>query len=96
MKIFVSSECIKFGIAKNAQSCPVALAIDEQYESTGNYAVSITNSHLAIFTGVRRTRLTMLPPKVQYFIQKFDQGKPVRPIEFEMKDIPELELKEKE
>lgn len=78
MKISVTQEDIDYGIPGSCLHCPVAIALERYTGDTcevwGGGAVNLKD-----------LSTIDLPEKVNEFIQDFDEGNPVHPLEF---DIP--------
>ncbi len=85
MKVFITQEHIDKGVKSNCTECPTALAILEQCEVD-------TIEVGSLWVEVRRNCALCpyeldMPSSLKRFIEKFDDGKLVTPIEFEI-DLP--------
>ena len=76
MKIKVTADHIVHGTPGECTSCPIALAIREQY---GYDNVGVTDT-LAEVEG----DYILLPAEAQRFVYRFDQGLSVDPFEFDL------------
>lgn len=77
MKIEVTKVDIKNGKRNKFNTCPVALAFRRK---TKRKRVIVKSN--AIYDGNGRHTLCFLPKKAGRFIERFDNGKSVRPISF--------------
>ena len=82
MKIEITQDCIKRGKRGKGSECPTALAMID----TGLLEVSVGTFRAYYDTKdgcvshLRKEK--RLPKKIQNFIKRFDNGKPVKPISF--------------
>ena len=75
MKIQVTQENIDRGIRRNCGFCPIANAL---FDATGEWwMVDGNHAHL-------RRRMIELPTIATDFIDDFDSGAPVEPVEFDL------------
>lgn len=89
-KIRVTEEHIANGIRSNTESCPVALAIlDATGWNKGDVDVGgeTIDRVEGMFPNWNFTHYHC-PKKVQKFVDRFDEGKPVRPFSFVLKENP--------
>lgn len=99
MLIEVTQEHIDKGERSNALSCPVALAVREALDAKKENEVAVSFrwiTHLKEYRGWRtlfqKTQDWISypsPKKVQEFITDFDNGEPVAPFSFELKQPPQ-------
>lgn len=82
MQIHVTKHLIKIGRPEDPKYCPVAMAISQAL----NLPVSVDGDSIQV--GVVRVPL---PRKAKRFIGKFDSGKEVEPIEFNVKLLGKAE-----
>lgn len=75
--IIVTEDDIKQGTKKLVTKCPIALAAKRVLLEP----VSVTYTHLEIGRG-SKALLRYLPKKASTFVDKFDDGKPVKPFKF--------------
>jgi hypothetical protein len=99
--ISVTAEHIESGEHKNCLWCPVARAVSGFYGHDPGITVWVYSSSIEIHrrnheTDSPSTPLTinafaaaLVPLKVAQFINAFDDGRPVRPFEFQI-DLPEM------
>lgn len=88
MQINVTQEIIDKGGKggkSNCSSCPIALAIREQTEFK---AAEV--GHDIWLTSILSEKPRHLPSEATFFIERFDDGKPVQPFSFEL-DLGDLE-----
>ena len=81
MKIGVTKHDIDNGIQNKCQLCPIALAVKRKI----NGEVIVFGNGISIFITdiIRSYRYYKLPLKAKNFIQRFDDGKKVKPFTFE-------------
>jgi hypothetical protein len=81
MRLKVTAECIAKGKQNDSKRCPIAIAMRaagwSSVHVTG-WSVKATKSH--------KTFVFPLPMKAQLFTEAFDDGKRVKPFEFELRD----------
>lgn len=85
--VSVTAGDIEIGDTGACQTCPVAHALAR---ATGATWVSV-NGKLLAWRGPRSPMVTVTAPttpRVRDFIRRFDDGAPVKPLEFEL-EIPE-------
>lgn len=90
-RIQVTAEDIANGTRGNCAFCPVARAV---CRATGSVDVSVTGLGVTIWCGEETASLA-IPDAVGRFVDDFDCGKPVHPIEFDL-DIPPQFLRQPE
>lgn len=81
MKIEITQHDIDYGVQGECQLCPIARAVKRKI----NGEVRVFGDDISIFTTdiIRRYRYYKLPQKAKDFMQRFDDGKKVRPFTFE-------------
>ena len=81
MKIKVTQHDIDYGVRGEYQLCPIARAVKHKI----NGEVMVYGDDMSIFTTdiIRRYRYYKLPQKAKDFMQRFDDGKKVKPFTFE-------------
>lgn len=80
MIIKVTQEHIDEGFPGEADSCPVALAIQQK---TGDLHATV-NAKCIFFRYRSKDKTRKTPKKVVNFIKKFDSGDKVKPFSFEL------------
>ena len=92
MQIQVTKKHIEKGKLNDCYSCPVALALSDTFMGTRAYVDGIS---LVIGYGiVFQTAFSVgTPKKVNDFIEKFDEMKPVKPFSFRIRKPTKKELK---
>ena len=83
MKIKVTKQDIKNGTGneKELEYCPIAFAIKRQMKTY--FYIKVYGDNIQILTVDHSYRYYKLPKKAKDFIQKFDEGKEVKPFTFE-------------
>lgn len=82
MKVKVSRHHIRKGLPSQTSHCPVALAIVGRKK----YERILVGLHAVILCSEEGEITYELPSKATEWIEAFDTGQPVQPIEFEMKE----------
>ncbi len=80
MKIEVTQEDIDSGVRADCRRCPIALSVKR---ATGCKYVGVTNFNLFADYGWREIHIP-LPSDALDFVHNFDEGRPVKPAQFEM------------
>lgn len=88
MKISVQVKHISRGVPHAAESCPIALAVNDTLELSEHCSVAGPYGHVFKTEGVLFFRLPRLAAE---FVSHFDNGLPVEPFEFELQFSKELE-----
>lgn len=78
MKVKVTDECIRKGFPGEETSCPIALALWDQFQIQCKIKTNMVEHGYKSIT---------LPKEAIKFIEHFDSSMPVYPFEF---DLPEL------
>ena len=81
MKIEITQHDIDNGVKGEYQLCPIARAVKRKI----NGEVIVLEDDISIFTTdiIRRYSYYKLPQKAKDFMQRFDDGKKVKPFTFE-------------
>ena len=82
--VCVTQEDINKGIRENTEKCPVALAI-KRVCGQGRY-VEVLNPNVEIDEFTEHSDYYVLPPSIEEYINSFDNGGVVEPIEFDMEE----------
>lgn len=86
MKVFVTQKHIGNGLKRDCIRCPAALAILEQCQVD---KVEVGGIFIKYWKeGGPLSNSLEIPSHLSQFIQNFDEGEPVAPIDFEI-DLPE-------
>lgn len=83
MKITVTKEDIAQGKTCNPHSCPCALALLRAL-ALGTDAVTVRPDYISVYRFSPRAKQIPTPPAVLEFIDNFDAGRVVQPMEFEI------------
>jgi len=87
MKIHVTEKHIKKGVISDPWNCPIAIAIQK---ATG-IEPTVTSEWYILdsvkFPVPKKVSKLPMPKKVSKFIDDFDQGKPVKPFNFVLKEL---------
>ena len=81
MKIEITQHDIDYGVRGEYSLCPIARAVKRKI----NGEVIVSGDHISIFTTdiIRKYSYYKLPQKAKDFMQRFDDGKKVKPFTFE-------------
>lgn len=90
----VTAGHISRGEQREPDACPIALALRDLHPGA---TIDVYNSFAVIFTGPAAADLTAsLPPKASEFVEAFDHGEDVEPLEFQLtwqtREETELEI----
>jgi hypothetical protein len=86
MKINVTTKHIKMGVPEETDACPIAHAVREAIEKTCLKSLVKDREICVESGGIAVGSLFMTTPqKVDDFIEKFDDKKPVKPFSFVLK-----------
>ena len=76
MRITVTKDCIKHGRVQSLSECPVALAFSDYFP---NEEIEVDRDTWKIIGSDRSFKLSRATMR---FIDRFDEGRPVRPFSF--------------
>lgn len=86
IKIEVTEEDIKDGVRENVKQCPVARAVLRQLDFAEVVEVSMGGIDINFDVPGRKFIRYKIPKKVMRFIQRFDEGKSVKPFSFVLRE----------
>ena len=84
MKIEVSKKNIKEGYGNSGYSCPIALAVQDKFNTDDVYVTTDLNEDCLVHIQVKDKNFVVNDPVVEDFISNFDCGVDVEPIQFNM------------
>lgn len=87
MKVEITKSLIKRGERASCVDCPVALAINKTFKL---HHASVDNGCAMAVDKNNKTIYFKLPKKAKNFIERFDDGKRVKPFTFELREDKEF------
>lgn len=82
MRIIINQSCIDKGKKGSVSKCPIALAMKNVGLKNVEVGIVDVDYNPDSKQGYYWRRNKRLPKKIQNFIERFDKGKSVRPIDF--------------